>query len=82
MALELLLEIRRRNPSTHMGCLQIDYSDDGVAHWADKESALKDFAEVKEFVLLSKKNKIRLKINLPDYALETPYYHFFAAIAE
>ena len=81
-ALEFLLEIKRRNPSTHMGCLQIDYSDDGAAHWSDKDLALKDFEEIKEFILLSKRNKIRLKINLPDYALETPYYYLFATIAE
>ena len=82
MALEFLLELKRRNPSTHMGCLQIDYSDRGAAHWDDKNCALLDFAEVKEFILLSKKNKIRLKINLPENVLETPYYHLFAVIAE
>ena len=81
-AIEFLIELKRRNPSTHMGCLQIDYSDCGSAHWNDKESALKDFAEVKEFIVLSKRNKIRLRINIPEVPLETPYYYLFAVLAE
>lgn len=81
-AIEFLIELKRRNPHTHMGCLQIDYSDRGVAHWSDKDSALKDFAEVKRFIMLSKQNKIRLKINMPDAPLETPYFYLFSIVSE
>ena len=81
-AMELLLEIKRLNPSTHMGCLRIDYSDRGENHWSDRNAALKDFEQVKQFILAGKRNKIRVRIEMPNYALETPYYYLFAMLAD
>ena len=65
-----------------MGCLVVDYSDKGVLHWADKKYALKDFDEIKRIITLSKREKIRIRITLPDNALETPYYYMFSVLAE
>ena len=36
----------------------------------------------KEYILLSKREKIRLKIKFPNSIAETPYFFFFAALAE
>ena len=32
--------------------------------------------------MLSKQNKIRLKINMPDAPLETPYFYLFSVVSE
>lgn len=81
-AFEFILELKKLNPKTSMGCLVIDYSDEKNLHWVSKESAIKDFNIIKEYILLSKREKIRLKIKFPNSIAETPYFFFFAALAE
>lgn len=80
-ALQFLLQIKKLNPEVHLGCLRINYSDCGNKHWDNKESALKDFERLKEIILTGKRNKIRVKVDMPEQ-LETPYAYLFSVIAE
>ena len=76
-----MLQIKKLNPEVHLGCLRINYSDCGNKHWDNKENALKDFERLKEIILIGKRNKIRVKVDMPE-ELETPYAYLFSVIAE
>ena len=81
-ALEFLLQIKKLNPEVHVGCLRIDYSNRGAAHWNNKSAALEDFEKLKQIILTCKRNKIRIKVDMPEQALETPYFYLFSVVSE
>ena len=81
-ALDFLSELKNANPSVNIGELRIDYSDKGFEHWSNRDAAIKDLNQIKNFIVRGKKQKIKVVVEMPLETLETPYYHFFSFISD
>ena len=81
-ALDFLSELKNANPSVNIGELRIDYSDKGLEHWENRDAAIKDLNQIKNFIIKGKKQKIKVVVEMPRETLETPYYYFFSFISD
>lgn len=43
---------------------------------------MNDFEALKKTILKGKRNKIQIKVRLPQSLSESPYYYFFAALGD
>ena len=81
-ALEFLAELKKYNPRVNVGAVTIDYSEEKEKHWENKNSAMSDFEALKKIILKGKRNKVQIKVRLPQSLSESPYYYFFAALGD
>lgn len=80
-AINLLKEIKQKNPSINIGELKIKYSEDSKLHWENKNFAIDDFNQLCNMIIKAKKNKIKLIVESPK-KFETPYWFIFSLLNE
>lgn len=80
-ALDFLLELKKKNPYTDTGELEIKFINSSGSHWVSRENAIKDFDSIRNCIVAGKKNKVQVKVHFPESFAETPYFYFFSALA-
>jgi len=52
------------------------------SHWKSKETALLDFKNIRELVVLGKRKEIAVTVEEPERRLDTPYFLFFEEVTK
>lgn len=80
-ALAFLKEFKAHYKNMGCGQLTLDWHDAENDHWKSKEKAQKNFADVRQMILMAKIEQVPIKIMMPPNRFDTPYFFLFEELA-
>lgn len=66
-AIDIVKQLKENNPTAAPGVLDISYEENFDSWYKDKQKAIDSFNFIKQVIIYAKRNKVNIKLHIPNY---------------